>query len=577
LPVGDDGDRPTGATGLVRFNTDTTQFEGYNGSAWSSLGGVRDVDNDTYIIPEVSAGSDEDTLYFYNGGQNTATLDATNGLKVDKIAPLDATAEAYVDFTGTDGIRIPNGTTLQRPSTYAAGDAGVIRYNSALRSLENWSGSAWELIGGGSVTDGDGDTFLTVETSNDDSDTFTFYAGSNDVGDSPASAPVVTISRQGLIVDATISINNNVIENINTNQDLIIRASGTGRVVIDGGSSAGSSSGNIFATDPLITLNTNAIGANQVDMGLILERGSDINKGFIYDESEDEFAAVSTIEQGTVKGNVTVTDYVDISAGTVKIKNYDPNRLVITGSNKELKTSDNGTTAYVEGIINFDNGRLVTPIGTTAERPNSPIVGEVRYNSTDSKYEAYYGDGGGWNYLGVGFGTPVTQETFTGDGVGYSFTLSKNPSSAEALMVAINGVVQTPGEAYIVAGSELIFIDSTSTAYPVENGATVDVRHLSAPSVPATRVDAFTGDGSTQTFNLTVAPLDKYGVIVFVDNIYQDPPVYSVSGKGLTFTDEAPSNGARINIINYSSIPAPEVVTRSEAEDQAIVYAIALG
>jgi hypothetical protein len=70
---------------------------------------------------------------------------------------------------------------------------------------------------------------------------------------------------------------------------------------------------------------------------------------------------------------------------------------------------------------------------------------------------------------------------------------------------------------------------------------------------------------------------DKYGVIVFVDNVYQDPEVYSVSGTALTFIDEAPALGDRINVLNYSSIPAPNVITRAEAVDEAITYAIALG
>ena len=579
LPVGTDGQRPTGTSnalrGAVRFNTDTTQFEGYNGSAWSSLGGVRDVDNDTYIIPELTPGGDQDTLYFYNGGVQTATIDSTNGLKIDKIAPLNGALESYVEFTGTDGIKLPTGNTLNRPSTYGVGDAGVIRYNGSLRAIESWSGTAWNLATGGSVTDGDGDTFLTVETANDDSDTFTFYTGNN-LGISPPEYPKVTISRGGLVVDGKISINDNVIENINTNEDLILRASGTGRVIIDGGSSAPSSSGNVFFTDPLIALNQSAIGSNQVDMGIILERGSDINVGFVYDESEDEFAAIRSIEQGTQVGDITISGYENISANTIKIKGYTASRLVITDADKKVVTSDNGTTAYVDGLIDFDNGRLSLPKGTTAERAVSPVDGEVRFNTTDNKFEAYYPTGG-WNYLGIGYGTPVIHEAFDGDGNTYAFTLSKTPSSAEALMVAINGVVQTPGEAYIVAGNELIFIDSTSTAYPVENGAVVDVRHLSSPSVPATRVDTFTGDGSTQTFTLSVEARDKYGVIVFVDNVYQDPEVYTVSGTSLTFPDGAPASGDRINVINYSSIPAPEVITRSEAVDEAITYAIALG
>jgi len=33
--------RPTGATGKVRFNSDTGQYEGWNGTAWSALGGAQ--------------------------------------------------------------------------------------------------------------------------------------------------------------------------------------------------------------------------------------------------------------------------------------------------------------------------------------------------------------------------------------------------------------------------------------------------------------------------------------------------------------------------------------------------------
>jgi hypothetical protein len=40
IPVGTSGQRPTPATGQVRFNTTDTQFEGYNGAAWSSIGGA---------------------------------------------------------------------------------------------------------------------------------------------------------------------------------------------------------------------------------------------------------------------------------------------------------------------------------------------------------------------------------------------------------------------------------------------------------------------------------------------------------------------------------------------------------
>jgi hypothetical protein len=38
LPVGTTANRPTGQTGLVRFNTDRNQFEGYNNTTWSGIG-----------------------------------------------------------------------------------------------------------------------------------------------------------------------------------------------------------------------------------------------------------------------------------------------------------------------------------------------------------------------------------------------------------------------------------------------------------------------------------------------------------------------------------------------------------
>jgi hypothetical protein len=38
-PVGTDGQRPTPATGMLRFNTDSSSFEGYDGSAWGAIGG----------------------------------------------------------------------------------------------------------------------------------------------------------------------------------------------------------------------------------------------------------------------------------------------------------------------------------------------------------------------------------------------------------------------------------------------------------------------------------------------------------------------------------------------------------
>ncbi len=77
IPSGTNSERGAVIQGGIRFNTDGSQFEGYDGTNWGSLGGVKDVDQNTYIIPETAPGANENILYFYNDGTNTMRLTAS--------------------------------------------------------------------------------------------------------------------------------------------------------------------------------------------------------------------------------------------------------------------------------------------------------------------------------------------------------------------------------------------------------------------------------------------------------------------------------------------------------------------
>ena len=91
------GDRQIGG---IRFNSQQQQFEGYNGTDFVSLGGVRDVNQDTYILTEQSPGSNEDTFFFYNQGVNS----------------LDIVQDKFKLYTAktfdTSGTLILNGVTV---------------------------------------------------------------------------------------------------------------------------------------------------------------------------------------------------------------------------------------------------------------------------------------------------------------------------------------------------------------------------------------------------------------------------------------------------------------------------------
>ena len=70
LPVGTTTERGINATdfttGSIRYNTDLVQYEGYDGNHWGSLGGVIDVDRDTYIRAESPKPNTDNEYFPYN-------------------------------------------------------------------------------------------------------------------------------------------------------------------------------------------------------------------------------------------------------------------------------------------------------------------------------------------------------------------------------------------------------------------------------------------------------------------------------------------------------------------------------
>lgn len=90
-----------------------------------------------------------------NFDSNTLVIDATN----NRVGVNTASPAVSLDVTGTDAIKIPSGTTAQRPT----GATGQIRYNSSNSQFEGYNGTAWGQLGGG-ATGGGGDTVF-VENS----------------------------------------------------------------------------------------------------------------------------------------------------------------------------------------------------------------------------------------------------------------------------------------------------------------------------------------------------------------------------------------------------------------------------
>jgi len=117
---------------------------------------------------------------------------------------------------------------------------------------------------------------------------------------------------------------------------------------------------NTVASDPLIVLNRNAVGANANDIGLIMERGSSTNVAFIYKESTDEFVLISTSEVGTTTGTINVTAYQPL-----KIARLDSDNLRLSGNeissqntNGNIIVNPNGTGTFRVEADTINEGNL---------------------------------------------------------------------------------------------------------------------------------------------------------------------------------------------------------------------------
>jgi hypothetical protein len=162
IPSGTDIQRPAGINliqGTIRYNTDTNQFEGYGaGNNWGTLGGVKDVNNDTYISAESSPGTNNDELRFYTSNIEKMIIKTDGKVGIGTQSP-----KVFLEINSTDGIKIPSGTDIQRPT---GGDLvrGTIRYNTDTNQFEGYgAGNSWGTLGG--VKDVNNDTYISAESS----------------------------------------------------------------------------------------------------------------------------------------------------------------------------------------------------------------------------------------------------------------------------------------------------------------------------------------------------------------------------------------------------------------------------
>ena len=131
IPAGTTAQQPTGVQGMLRFNTTTTSFEGYNGTTWTSVGGAT-ISNDTAtstarypLFSSVTTGS-ATTLYTSNanylytpstGALQAPNLVASNGLIVNsQTVTLSYAIPSGSNAYSVGPVTVAGGVTVTIPS-----------------------------------------------------------------------------------------------------------------------------------------------------------------------------------------------------------------------------------------------------------------------------------------------------------------------------------------------------------------------------------------------------------------------------------------------------------------------------
>jgi hypothetical protein len=189
LPVGTQSTRTLSEAGEIRQNSLTGLYEGYSPSGLVSFNNIYDSDRNTYIIPELIPGYNDNIIRFVIDSVPKVSIDSTKlyadslrgknvniigntisnnvtsndltispngaGIVIINDLPLKgniipnnnnsaftlaSTGDGYVKFAGTGAVVFPSGDTTSRLPTP---EIGTYRYNSETGLQEIYDGSRW--------------------------------------------------------------------------------------------------------------------------------------------------------------------------------------------------------------------------------------------------------------------------------------------------------------------------------------------------------------------------------------------------------------------------------------------------
>ena len=462
-------------------------------------------------------------------GASTAPSWVTSDLTIGSTAVSVGTTQTsfaglnILAATGTSHWTIPNGTTLQRPASPAA---GMIRYNSTQSTFEGYSSGAWSSLGG--VKSVDAFTYILAETSagasNGDLD---FYAedsagtAATQVGQwnrtnlkdytgtivgtqttqNVFNATATTVNAFGAATALNLGASTGTLTVANTTLAAkAITASTTltvtGATVLNGGLTMDTDKFTVADTTGNTSIGgTLAVTGNQTNTGDLAVNGGDITttatSATIFNTNAttvDAFEAATTINIGAASGNTTVQ-----------------NNLVVTGNltvNGEQFVNNTTTMEVEDSMIYIATGNSgnSNDIGFVGHATISTVyqhLGLVR-DATDGIWKLFSGVSTEPSASTLDFTSavydPLKMGALTATTGTFSSTLGVTGATTLSAALTYGGV--TLSNSVTGTGSMVLSTSPTLTT-PTIGVATATSVNKVAITAPATSATLTLADGST--------------------------------------------------------------------------------
>ena len=404
VPVGTTAQQGPAVAGAIRLNSDSTQFEGYSGTNWSSLGGVRSVDGLTYISAEATPAASDDTIRFYSNGTLQMSLD-TNSLDIASTVLSTNLSATTSSSSATTGALVVTGGVGIGGNLNVAGDFGLtggiaLSGDVAINGGDLYStATTFNLLNKDSSASGtnDGPTAVNAFLNSSaisvgaSSSTITFNDAAKVTGNLRVISTsqldgATTIGASGTRVATTVYGTTVDITGSSTTKIGVEAATGSAITFeLKATNSVGDANLDINVDDT-VTLDATAISIDATDTSnFSIATNSSSNKSLVFDASNsgtgeaiiylgsastDEViitsAALTTLTSYEVQADVSV---LDINATNVTIDTTGAgNSLIVTSTNTTLNsttatlqgTAGSGTdmTLNMTGQFNIDNVRI---------------------------------------------------------------------------------------------------------------------------------------------------------------------------------------------------------------------------